>query len=223
MKRGVLYIVWGDKIEPQLKRSKESLRRFYPDMPIHVVRGQNLPQRSLQQKTAMGSLTPFESTLFLDADTVVMGNLNYAFERAEEYGLACALCECPWARRYGPAEGDNLEYNTGVIFFTAKAQPVFDAWRQLAPACPATSVWQTTDGSLRGLDFEDQASFARAVRASGWNPFILPLNYNFRPLFYSHVFAPLKIWHSPADVPAHVAEITAAVESGQRPVSYIKI
>jgi hypothetical protein len=223
MNRGVLYIVWGDKIEPLLQRSINSVHRFYPDMRIHVVRGENKPQRSLQQKTQMGTLTPFESTLFLDADTVVVGNLDFAFERAEEFGLACSICECPWARRYGAAEGDNVEYNTGVIFFANKARPVFDAWQRLALTCPATSAWTTTDDSLRGLDFEDQASFARAMRECQWNPYALPLNYNFRPAFYSHVFAPLKIWHSPTEVPARLIEISAACEAGRRPVSYIKL
>jgi hypothetical protein len=105
VKRGVLYIVWGDKIEPLLQRSIASVRRFYPSIPVEVVRGTEDPLRGLQQKSRMISHTPFETTLFLDADTVVLGNLDYAFDRAEEFGLACCICECPWTRRYGAIEG----------------------------------------------------------------------------------------------------------------------
>jgi hypothetical protein len=110
MTRGVLYIVWGEKVEPLLQRSMSSVRKFYPDMPIEIVRGVEDPVRGLAQKSKMATQSPFESTLFLDADTVVLGNLDYAFERAEEFGLACAICECPWLRRYGKEEGDQIEY-----------------------------------------------------------------------------------------------------------------
>jgi hypothetical protein len=143
--RGILYIVWGDKIEPLLKRSMDSVRKFYPDLPIHVHRGQPDPIRGLQQKSKMISLTPFETTLFLDADTVVVGNLDYAFDRCEEFGLACSICECPWLRRYGSTEGDQIEYNTGVLFFSPKARQVFETWQSIAPTTPSQSRWRAPD------------------------------------------------------------------------------
>jgi hypothetical protein len=222
MTRGVLYIVWGEKIEPLLQRSMASVRKFYPDMPIEVVRGVADPVRGLAQKSKMATQSPFESTLFLDADTVVLGNLDYAFERAEEFGLACAICECPWLRRYGKEEGDQIEYNTGVLFFNAKSRPVFDNWQELAATCPSRSRWLSSDGQLRGLEYDDQSGFARAVRKCGFNPYILPINYNFRPGFYRSFFAPMKIWHSPHEVPANLAELSAACESGQRPVQFLQ-
>src|SRR5947208_13022472 len=110
MDRGVLYIVWGEAIEPLLQRSIQSVRKYYPHMPIHVERGQVDPVRGLVQKTRMLSATPFATTLYLDADTVVLGNLDTAFDRADEFGLACCICECPWLRRYGPEHGDQIEY-----------------------------------------------------------------------------------------------------------------
>ena len=218
----MLYIVWGGTVEKLLARSIDSVRRFYPDMPIHVVRGDEHPTHAMMQKSMLGSVTPYESTLFLDADTVVMGNLDSAFDRAEEFGLACCICECPWARRYGPAEGDNIEYNTGVIFFTHKGRPVFDAWQALALECPAASSWLAVDDSPRGMPYEDQAPFARAVRSCRFNPFVLPLNYNFRPKFYPTVFAPLKIWHDPMDPPAQLIKINTECESGRRLVSHVR-
>jgi hypothetical protein len=32
----------------------------------------------------------------------------------------------------------------------------------------------------------------------------------------------MKIWHSPHDVPANLAELSAACESGQRPVQFLQ-
>src|SRR3954469_15303369 len=117
--RGVLYMVWGDKIAPYLERSMASVREWHPDLPIHV---EGLPPgadatETLLRKARMCEITPFEETLFLDADTVVLGNLGFGFERARRAGIACAINECPWARRYrDPAlSGDTIEYNTGVL------------------------------------------------------------------------------------------------------------
>ena len=93
--RGILYMVWGgDKIESALNRSMDSIRTHHPDLPIHVHRGDQAPgPAGLERKTQMGSVTPFQTTLYLDADTVVLGNLDYAFERADRFGLACCICE----------------------------------------------------------------------------------------------------------------------------------
>lgn len=224
MTRGILYIVWGDQIEPQLQRSIQSVKKYYPDLPIHVHRAQNLAEGGLLQKAKMGSITPFESTLYLDADTVVLGNLDHAFARSEDIGLACCICECPWTRRYGNEEGDHIEYNTGVLFFTSKSRPVFDAWESFAPTVPAAGRWAvSTDGKTYGSSHDDQAGFARAIQTTRFNPFVLPLNYNFRPPFHKPFFSPLKIWHSPFPVPPTIEQISTRTESGQAPVTYVVV
>ncbi len=103
-----------------LRRSWNSLRAFHPNLPIEVfpVTADNWIKARIE-KTRMAELSPFEETLYLDADTVVMGNLDYAFEKSRRFGLACCINECPWARRNTRTHaGDIIEYNTGVLFFT---------------------------------------------------------------------------------------------------------
>src|SRR5262249_45646539 len=217
--RGVLYMVWGDKIEPVLRRSIESVRRHHPDLPVHVFRGEPGPA-GLERKTKMGAVAPFKTTLYLDADTVVLGNLDYAFERAESFGLACCICECPWLRRYSASARDRTEYNTGVLFFSQRGREVLQAWEALAPSIPSESCW-TLDELPRGLPYDDQASFACAVDACNLNPFILPINFNYRPMFNRGFFAPIKIWHAYEDVPSHVQELSLACERGQQPVTWV--
>lgn len=216
MKRGVLYIVWGERIEATLERSLASLQAVHPELPVHVER---LPAGSLHEKTRMGALTPFESTLYLDADTVVLGNLDHAFDKAEQFGLACSICEAPWLRRYGAGEGDSIEYNTGVLFFTDKARPVFDNWRALADT-PSQSRWTMCDNISRGLSYDDQASFARAVQVAGFNPFVLPINYNLRPSFHRNFFLPLRIWHDYSDPPLHLVRMSRECDRGERLVTH---
>src|SRR4051812_10630507 len=100
--RGVCYITWGDSVKEFRERSIASLRAFHPELPLHVVELEGVQEKyaGLLQKAGMFRMSPFSTTLFLDADTIVLGNLDYGFEMAERHGLACSLCECPWARRH---------------------------------------------------------------------------------------------------------------------------
>lgn len=194
--RGILYIVWGDQNDGLLERSKASAAALHPELPVEVVR---LPLegnavRMLLQKSRMFELSPFEETLFLDADTIVMGRLDYAFQKSQQFGLACCICESPWARRYESIRGDLIEYNTGVVFFTPKARSVFEIWAQIAPEMNSSSL-SYDKGKIEKMHHNDQCSFAAAVEKANVSPFILPLNWNFRPQWQRSFFGPIKVWH----------------------------
>ena len=198
---GVLYMVWGDSHDQMLQRSIDSLKKYHPDLPVHVNRIQCEKDVAgshamLLEKSAMFRLSPFQNTLFLDADTVVMGRLDHAFAMATRFGLACCICECPWARRYTGLknEHDLVEYNTGVLFFTRQAEPLFSAWEHHARSVDS-SIYHLVDGQLRVMQHNDQASFAKAVEMTGFNPYVLPLNWNYRPRWQRSFFGPIKIWH----------------------------
>ncbi len=159
-----------------------SLKQHHPELPTHVV---SLPDNStLLDKARMFEVTPFEETLYLDIDTVVLGKLNFVFEKANTFGLACSICECPWGRRYGGLSGDTIEYNTGALFFTRKAKPIFDAWARNATTLDSSIQHIGNDGRLLHTPYNDQGGFAKAVEDAGVSPFVLPLNWNFRPQYY---------------------------------------
>ena len=202
--RGVLYIKWGDGADTALKRSLNSLRAFHPEWPVHVA---ELPSQStLLDKAGMMELSPFEQTLYLDTNTVVMDRLELGFEKAAKFGLACCICENPWARRHIALGGDTIEYNTGVLFFSRQAKPVFELWAELAPKLDSTTRFKSEEGELCEQPCDDQASFAAAVEESGFCPFALPLNWNLRPRYQPKLLGPVKIWHDYADPPAGLAE-----------------
>lgn len=220
--RGVLYVVWGNGVDEHVNRSVASLKLHHPNLPVEIARvTPRDPARGLREKARMAALSPFKTTLYLDADTTVMGNLDHAFEQAERFGIACSICEAPWARRYDHRLRDALEYNTGVIFFSQSAKPVFDAWDRLADTAPAASRWTKLDGAIRGMPYEDQAGFAAAIRECNFNPAVLPMNYNFRPEYYRSVFLPLKIWHDYIPPPEGICRLSLACERGEREVTYI--
>ena len=200
-KRGVVYVSWGNKVADELARSRRSLAEWHPELPVHEIR---LPDHSsLLDKPAMFERSPFESTLFLDTDTVVLDRLDFGFEKAEKYGLACCICESPWARRFGDLHGDIVEYNTGVLFFTRAAKPVFDCWDRVGRAVDSSILFHV-GGQLRRMPHNDQAGFALAIEETGFNPFVLPLNWNLRPAWQRMFAGPVKVWHDRTEVPASV-------------------
>jgi hypothetical protein len=209
MSRGVLYMVWPGEgpTQAMLDRSIASLRKVHPELPVHVA---NLPAGStLLDKAKMYDLSPFDETLFLDADTVVMERLDFGFNRAKHYGLACCICECPWAKRFtGLADhGDIVEYNTGVVFFSKSYRGVwhvFKGWQHNAPTIDSGLYFMSDDRVKTLMPVNDQASFAFSVHALSFNPFVLPLNWNFRHRWQKTVFGPIKVWHDYDDVPENV-------------------
>jgi hypothetical protein len=198
--RGALYMVWGEKADRALARSIASLKRVHPDMPLHVERIDR-SDAGLLCKCGMFNVTPFSETLFLDADTVVLGDLTFAFDKAARFGLACCISTSVWGRQHLGIEGDTIEYNTGVLFFAETAKPVFDTCLQLSPAYAGRGRASYTGPGTKTVG-EHQGPFAAALEATGFNPFVLPPNWNFRPgMGHRDIVGPIKIWHHYADPP----------------------
>lgn len=213
--RGALYIVWGSYADEALARSIESLKRVHPELPYEVKRlGDGDQFFSLREKARMMDLTPFDETVFLDADTVVVDRLDFGFTQAVRYGLACCICENPWARRYrGLPRDDAVEYNTGVLFFTGAARPVFDRWHALTGTIDS-AIEFVLNGEKKIMPFNDQAAFAVAVQEWQQLPFVLPHNWNFRPPIHTSWFGPLKIWHSYSSPPEGLETLAKAYRDG---------
>jgi hypothetical protein len=207
-KRGVIYMVWGDRPQKVLQRSITSLAKIHPELPFKVFELEDRgPVEGLLQKAAMAELSPFEETLFLDADTVVLDRLEFGFEKAVRHGLACCVCESPWARRYWQSiVGDIVEYNTGVLFFSHKAKDLFKAWQELSRSMN-TAIMHIFDGKPAVMPHNDQGSFANAVEQTQFNPFVLPLNWNYRAGLQRSFFGPIKIWHDYSDPPTMFYEL----------------
>jgi len=209
MSRGVISIYWGDESKLPIDRLKASIKKYHPELPHEIIRvdAPSDDARSLNQKAAMMDLSPFDQTLFLDLDTVVMGNLDFGFQMAERFGMALAICESPWARRYTNIfQADEVEYNTGVIFFTKKSAPVFEKWKELSEKIDSSLVG-VSDGKVFKMPANDQGPFALSIEEVGFNPFVLPLNWNFRPIWQRSFFGPIKIWHDYSNPPPFFEEM----------------
>jgi hypothetical protein len=213
--RGVIYIVWGrnDKTERALERSRKSINAVHPELPVEVIRvDADDPIKGLLQKARMFARSPFRETLFLDVDTVILDRLDFGFRKAQGFGLACCICECPWARRYAGIQGETIEYNTGVMFFAESAKPIFESWERLAAQLDSSIVFLGPRGERLRMPFNDQCSFAAAIEENRFSPFVLPLNWNFRPQWQRSFFGPVKIWHDYSEVPSFFTEMRSYYE-----------
>jgi len=211
MTRGILSIYWGEEARLPIDRLKDSVKKVHPEL-VHEIIKVEAPSNdtsSLNQKAKMFDLSPFDETLFLDIDTVVMGRLDYGFEKAKTHGLALSICESPWAKRYSKIfDGDQIEYNTGVIFFNKSVKVVFEKWKELSLTTDSQIPF-VNQGRIEIMAANDQGSFALAIEKSVFNPFVLPLNWNFRPIWHRSFFGPVKIWHDYSNPPESLNELNA--------------
>ena len=205
--RGVLYIAWEAADQAQtalLARAVASLAEVHPELPYRIVR---LPgTRPHVEKATLGDTTPFATTLYLDADSVVLDRLDFGFEMAERYGLACCHGENPWRRRFVGITGDAVDYDTGVLFFGAAAKPMLDAWKALAPLLDAP-VNYVEDRQVRHAPPDDRLAFGEALARGAVAPFILPPNWSLRPPWQRSFFGPPKIWHGTGAPPDGLAQL----------------
>ena len=222
MSRGILSIYWGDERNLPIDRLKFSVKKYHPELPHEFIKIDAVPgdPASLNIKASMFDLSPFEETLFLDLDTVVMGKLDFGFEKVKLFGMSICICEAPWGRRYPNLfKGDEVEYNTGVIFFNKKSKVVFDTWKNLSKTVNS-SILGIDDGKMYTMPANDQGSFALAIEQTGFNPFVLPLNWNFRPMWHKSFFGPLKVWHDYSNPPEALNELNVYYENQNSIIQY---
>ena len=154
MGAGVMYVAYGRKARNEAAASIASLREFH-DWPVAVasdkplVRGTRLlhcEQRGTPGRWAkvnLDKLTPWEWTLFLDADTRIHGDLSIGFRllangydlvmvpsRPQHNDMLRHLGDQERKRTLGELPLDVLQLNTGVMWFGPGAAPLFEVWRE---------------------------------------------------------------------------------------------
>lgn len=158
MNQGVLYIAYGEQARAQASISIQTLRRHAPRLPVAVVSDTPLgdtqhiyhpeaDKGARTQKTQMYRLSPFEETLFLDADTEVLATPAVGFKMLQYVDLVLAqdpkriFADNNWlhlnqeeiayteqilgSRQY-------MYFNSGVIFFkrNERVEAMMDAWHE---------------------------------------------------------------------------------------------
>jgi len=182
---GIIYLAWGQESIDSALISCKTAKQFgyatclvtpddYSSKEFDFVIHKDIPFEGLAKKAMMYDVAPFEVNLFLDTDTFVCHNLDYGFKQAEQHGIA--LCIAPSPCLYyqylihakQEISKDIVQYNSGVIFFKKSdpVQTIFNRWKRLVVKTNAN--W-------------DQHLFSYSLHLEKFNPFVLPVNWNYRP------------------------------------------
>ena len=212
MKRGICWVTWGDNQPEHLWRSVKSAKFFgFSTCLITAAPIENgemfdyiVPYTpdyfdARGRVAAFQELTPFDVTLHLDTDTVICRDVSYGFKMAERHGLGCCIapaCDATLWHKLESYPPGLVQYNAGALFFTNKCKRLFTEWRRLNKL------------NLSSISKQDQPGLAIAIYELGFNPYVLPHTWNFRPDF-GHIsgFGPIYIWHSQKPVPHGVGDL----------------
>lgn len=206
---GILYVATGQPWFEEAVRSATSCKARMPDVPIafftdrpteadsklfdHVFQIAE-PSYSYYDKIEPLTRTPFERTLFLDSDTLVIEPVYELAPLLDRFDLA--YCHAPM--RYGEHDfpGCNEAFpqgNTGVILyrFISRVVTFFEKW---------AASYRTRDerpGQDDGAALNDQPSFRETIYESDLRFTILPCEYNLRTNmpYFAGGRAKVKILH----------------------------
>jgi len=184
LQSGVLYIVVGKEFLQMAEASAKSVKRYNPTLKIHVFTDQEnvyspyidsyntIDSPNRRSKVDYIAESPFDRTLFLDADTRVVDNIGSLFKLLDNFdiGLAHApqrnsfltnqlwRCKIPYAFP---------QLNSGVVLFTNKPD-VIELLRN----------WKKMFHSNRFK--KDQVTLRELLWGSKLRLIILPPEYNIR-------------------------------------------
>jgi len=154
MADGVLYVAYGRRAVGEATGSLRTLQQYH-DWPVCVVGDEvegaqriEFPDRGMSGRWAkvnLLSLTPFDRTLYLDADTRVHGRLDVGFDiladgwelvivpsKVQAQPLHNLVEEERWVTQDEVGDGWPLMLNTGVMWFqkSGRMARLFEEWRE---------------------------------------------------------------------------------------------
>lgn len=199
---GSLYVATGERFVRRAERSAQSLRQVLPGVPIALASDREKPGAfdlglrvpagdGYRAKILAMRETPFERTLFLDADTYVVGDLACVFELLEHFDMALAHAPVHVTLPLDDVPDAYPEFNTGVIAFrrSPSVRAVLDEWLleydRLQPFDPPS---------------KDQPSFRRvSFRARGLRVATLTPEFNLRFAMTGAINQRVRILHGGGD------------------------
>jgi hypothetical protein len=148
MSEGILYVAYGPAAQREAAASIASLKKHH-DYPVHVIEGEAAKgdgiRLSRAAKLNLNQITPFRHTLYLDADTRIVGDLSTGFRiLADGWDLVIAPSgrqgydvmghlpkeerDCTIDALLNPLP---LQWQAGVFYFDReRTRELFAAWRQ---------------------------------------------------------------------------------------------
>ena len=191
---GVLYVATGEKYRKEVLRSVSSLKEIMPDIktalfvddpsgiPVDFfdyIRVIADPTYSVFDKIDPILNTPFEKTLYLDTDTLILEPFYELGDLLDRFELA--YCHAPYRYHSSDNPGCNAAFvqgNAGLILYksTKSTFELFQSWITLFN--DEYEIRKESAGPMT-----DQPSFRKAVYDASVIFTILPPEYNLRTPF----------------------------------------
>ncbi|SIS10403.1 glycosyltransferase family protein [Natronorubrum thiooxidans] len=211
MSKGVLYVGTGERFFDEAVESAESLRETN-DFPASILTTPKLKDKKetslfddvitidayddLRDKIYNLNKTPYDKTLYLDGDTLILGDISPVFDLLDRVEIAAAFAT--GRDIIGTEEiPDALpELNTGVVAYKSASDNVdnfFSLWKEL-------QIDQIKNGNLEELtsfgNLYGQTTFREALYRSDVAFSILPPEYNFGTFGRGFAKYEVKILHA---------------------------
>lgn len=224
--RCVVYLVWGERAveqvfhtvqnSPGISKYKKIIitdqETKVPESSEFEVRRVDfaLPAAGYARKSEFWKALPegYSSYVYLDSDVWVIGDIDYAFEKAEQHGFALIQANAYLLDQFkgfgsvleeeGLSVQGSAQFNAGVIFFsgTEESLQVLRLWEELC------EKYLLRPDHVRMLD---QPFLSLALELRCMSPHTLIRNYNYRPNRDS-VVGPIRVWHLSKPPPANINE-----------------
>jgi len=216
----ILYFAWGEEFLQEVEHSiqnspllvkydillltdRQTDLNRYEHLFSQVIIG-DFQMSGLLRKSELIHYLPsgYDAFLFLDSDTIVLEEISFGFEMSLKHGIAMAPChhyglENFWGFREvmkaaGQPQRGQLQYNTGVLFF-----------RNSPDVLTVLKRWNELVLKYKHIHNNDQPFFTLAMERLGYNPYTLPITYNYRGSG-DVILGKVRIWHSHYKRPGNV-------------------
>jgi hypothetical protein len=236
MSEGAIYIITQDsRYTGLLLNSAASLKRVMPDLPVtvfsqfplesplfeRVIRVEG-SQDGFYDKTLIMPQTPYERTLFIDADTYVVDPVPELFTILDQFDCAATHEEyvnTDWFNHYPRPDIPACfpEFNTGILVFkrSLRMNRVLEDWPKL---------YQSFIAENPGKKINDQPFFRAAVYCNAVRMATLTREYNCKFRGQGYLNGRVKILHGHIEYQlnqAFVGKARDVLNSSSKPRVYI--
>ncbi len=198
--QGFLYVATGNKYLAEAVRSARSLRESNPGIRVCILTNLDPPAGLFDDVLILPNpacgfadklemvRSPYERTVFLDTDTLIVGDIRELFRLLDGHDLAAKLEVYPgWDYSFPEVPHPFIEHNTGLIDFRKNPQveQFFADWKAEYHRLAASSTRYDTD----------QPSFRRALYRSSLRHCAIPTEYHLQADMGAYLFWEAKVIH----------------------------
>lgn len=222
---GIVYVATGEKYIERALYSASSLKTHSPDCRMTIFCDQKIdnsifeqvefikPKRAHLNKIIHIAHSPYDYTLFVDADTYICADISGLFDLLNRFDIAVAHDTYRlYVKEYEKVKHEIHKIpdsfpmlNSGVILFkkSPRIERFFEDW--------LTTYEQYLELAEHGGG--DQPAFRKALYNSALRLAILPPEYNCRFVTPVYLNGPVKILHGPhKDLPGVARELNRSVD-----------